>query len=93
MKTKFVKIKCMAKNCQVNIIIQLKKTWYLENNKRVYTYDRDNKLSFCPSHTEEFNNALAEMKISQHKDIINNQLKEEINKNIQKEFKKYKKTP
>lgn len=90
MKTKLHKIKCMAKGCQVNIIIKLKRTWYLDNNKRVYTYDRDNKLSFCSKHTEEFNNALAEMKISQHKDIINKQLKEEINRNINKEFNKYK---
>lgn len=90
MKTKLHKIKCMAKGCEVNIIIKLKRTWYLENNKRVYTYNRDNDLSFCPRHTKEFNIALQEMKVTLHKDIINNQLKVEINKNIEKEFKKYK---
>ncbi|WP_425380756.1 hypothetical protein [Spiroplasma endosymbiont of Polydrusus pterygomalis] len=90
MKTKFVKIKCMAKNCDIKIEIKLKRTWYLENNKRVYTYIRDNLLSFCNFHTEEFKNALAEMKIKIHKDIINKQLKEEINNQVNKELNKYK---
>lgn len=90
MKTKFIKIKCMAKNCDIKIEIKLKRTWYVENNKRVYTYNRDNELSFCQKHTEQFNIALQEMKIKIHKDIINKQLKEEINKQLKEELNKYK---
>ncbi len=41
---KFIKIKCMAKGCNIKIEIELKRTWYLnENNKRIYTYARENK--------------------------------------------------
>ncbi len=48
---KFIKIKYMAKDCNIKIEIELKRTWYLnENNKRIYTYPREHILSFCNFH-------------------------------------------
>ncbi|WP_339046182.1 hypothetical protein [Spiroplasma endosymbiont of Colias croceus] len=89
-------IKCMAKNCNIKIEIELKKTWYLnDNNKRIYTYARENKLSFCNFHTIQFNNALNEMKENISKENISKEniqkiLKENINNKVNKELNKYK---
>ncbi|WP_339046112.1 hypothetical protein [Spiroplasma endosymbiont of Colias croceus] len=84
-------IKCMAKNCNIKIEIELKRTWYLnDNNKRIYTYARENKLSFCSKHNQEFTNALNEMKENISKENIENILKENINNNVNKQLNKYK---
>ncbi|WJG69622.1 hypothetical protein [Spiroplasma ixodetis] len=84
-------IKCMAKDCNIKIEIELKRTWYLnDNNKRIYTYGRENKLSFCSFHTKQFNNALTEMKENISKENIENILKENINNKVNNELNKYK---
>lgn len=60
---KVVSIKCMAKNCTTIIEIQVKKTWYNDNQgNRVYGYGREPGLSFCNIHNNDFNKAIEEMK-------------------------------
>ncbi|WP_342254630.1 hypothetical protein [Spiroplasma endosymbiont of Zeiraphera isertana] len=84
-------IKCMAKDCQIKIEIELKRTWYLnDNNKRIYTFARKNKLSFCHFHNQQFNNALNEMKENISKQEIEKILKENINNKVKKSLNKYK---
>lgn len=88
-------IKCMAKNCNIKIDIELKRTWYLDNNnKKIYTYGRENQLSFCLKHTEKFNNALNEMKqeLSKQKieKILKNNIKDNINNSLKDMLDKYK---
>lgn len=84
-------IKCMAKDCNIKIEIELKRTWYLnENKKRIYTYARENELSFCIFHKKQFNNALNEMKESISKENIEKILKENIKNKVNIQLNKYK---
>ncbi|WP_339049294.1 hypothetical protein [Spiroplasma endosymbiont of Colias croceus] len=58
MKTNFIKIKCMAKDCKVQIIIEVNKV-IIDNKEQ---FEPKEMLNFCPIHKEQFNNKLKEIK-------------------------------
>lgn len=86
MKTKFIKIKCMAKNCKVKIIIEVNKI-IIDNKEQ---YEPKEMLNCCPKHKEQFNNKLKEIKNHYTKNNLNNKFIKDISNNVVNKYNKNK---
>ncbi len=83
MQTKFVKIKCMAKNCQVKIIIEVNKI-IIDNKEE---FELKEILNFCQIHKEQFNNKLKEIK-TYYNNNLNNKFIKDISTTVVNKYNK-----
>ena len=83
---KFIKIKCMTKNCKVKIIIEVNKI-IIDNKEQ---YESKEILNFCLIHKEQFNNKLNEIKNYYNKDNLNNKFIKDISNNVVNKYNKNK---
>lgn len=84
MKTKFIKIKCMAKDCKVKIIIEVNKI-IIDNKKQ---YEPKEILNFCEIHKKQFNNKLKEIKQNYTQNNLNNKFIKDISNNVVNKYNK-----
>ncbi|WP_395473129.1 hypothetical protein [Spiroplasma endosymbiont of Nomada rufipes] len=84
MKTKFIKIKCMAKNCKVKIIIEVNKV-IIDNKEQ---FEPKEMLNFCLIHKEQFNNKLKEIKQNYTENNLNNKFIKDISTNVVNKYNK-----
>ena len=84
MKTKFIKTKCMAKDCIFKIIIEVS-TIIIDNKEQ---FEPKEILNLCQIHKEQFNNKLKEIKNHYNKENLNNKFIKDISTTVVNKYNK-----